>query len=268
MVHVDWGYYRTYPYRQHGEKLAAAGVPFWVAPGTATWVTLVGCNEGAIGSNRSAAQAAVEFAAQGYLNTDWGDFGHWQNLPVSFIGLASGAALSWCERTNSDDTIRGALAPHVFQDSSGVMGRIAFDLADTWQFMTANATNSSLLDRILRGGLSQKLPEGVTEATLLATRRHLETALAGLSAKGMRRPDANLIVDELANNARMALHACRLGLAVSRSEVDRGDLRRELAEDLSGIITERRRLWLARNREGGLVDSLRVLNDQVVAYGA
>jgi hypothetical protein len=266
MVHVDWGYYRAYPYRKHGAKLAEAGMPFWVAPGTSTWMTLVGCNEAALGSNRSAAQCANEFGALGYLNTDWGDFGHWQNLPVSFIGLAAGAAMSWGEKQNTDEAIRAALDPHVFRDEAGVAGGVAYSLADTWTFTVDNATQSHLLDAILRGGLKQKLPEGVTEATLSRTDAHLAAAVAALSGSRMARPDAALVVDEFGVNAGMARHACRLGLALLRGEAGGAALRRELARDMREIIEARRRVWLARNRPGGLSDSLRVLEARAEEY--
>ncbi len=267
MVHVDWGYYRDYPFRDHGAKLAAAAVPFWVAPGTGSWHTLVGCNEAALGSNRSAAQCAIEFGAQGYLNTDWGDGGHWQHLPVSFIGWAAGASLSWCQARNTDANIRNALDPHVFQDAAGVIGNTVWSLAETWTKVMENATQANLLDRLLRRGLTQPLPAGVTEKTLRLTCAHLEAALSTLPKSRLQRPDAQEIVHEYENNARLALHACRLGLAVARGEAFQDRVRQALASDLREIITEQRRLWLIRNREGGLADSLRPLQERLAEYG-
>ena len=40
----------------------------------------------------AAAEAGLKYGAIGYLNTDWGDHGHLQYLPMSFAGLAKGAA--------------------------------------------------------------------------------------------------------------------------------------------------------------------------------
>jgi len=258
MVHVDWGYYRLYPYRRHGEKLAGAGIPFWFAPGTSTWCTLTGCNEAGIGSNRSAALAGREFGALGILNTDWGDGGHWQTLPVSFIGFAAGAAVAWHEAGNTDDAIRAALDPHVFRDAAGVMGSAAYDLADTWMRVSENATASSLLDQIMREGFSCVLPQNVTAATLTAAEEHIESAVARLRGARMDRPDAALIVDEFSHNARMAVTACRMGQRRLAKDTSLGSLTR-LAPDFEAIVAEHRRVWLARNRPGGLPDSLRAL---------
>ncbi len=265
MIHVDWGYYRDYPFRAHGEKLAAAGRPFWFAPGTATWNTLVGCNEAAFGSNRSAALAAKACGAGGILNTDWGDGGHWQYLPISFIGFAAGAAMAWCEPANPDEAIRAALDPHVFHDHAKVMGKTALALADTWQHVGENVTQSNLLDRLVRDGFKHKLPDRITEKTLLATVAHMREALSELDEVQLERPDGDWVVREFINNARLALHACQLGLAIRRR--DTGKARHhQLAMDLVAIMSEHRRLWLARNREGGLKDSLRVMEEKLHDY--
>ncbi len=262
MVHVDWGYYRNYRFREHGEKLSVAGVPFWVAPGTSAWSTLVGCNEAALGSNRTAARAAIEFGSEGILNTDWGDdIGHWQHVSISFIGFAAGAAIGWCEARNTDDAIRAALDPFVFQDSAGVMGPVAWDLADTWQTVGENTTQAHMLDHILRGGWTQKLPDNVTEATLRATVARLDAAVARLAEVRLQRPDAALMTAEFADNARLARYACRLGVALCRGETGSAAVRRELADDMHEMIAERRRIWLARNRAGGLEDSLKKLTE-------
>jgi hypothetical protein len=260
MLHVDWGYYRNYPFQEHGEKLAAAGLPFWFAPGTSAWGTLVGCNEAGVGSNRSASKAALACGAGGLLNTDWGDGGHWHYLPVSFIGFAAGAALAWGEKANSDEDIRMALDPHVFQDAAGVMGRAATALADTWERVTENATQANLLDRILREGAAFKPPANMTTATLAAAEDHLETALAALAGARMNRPDAALILAEFANNGRMALTACRMG---RRLLAGQSPLTRELAGSFETICTEHRRLWISRNRPGGLDDSLRLFKTRL-----
>jgi hypothetical protein len=262
MIHVDWGYYRRHPFREHGEKMTRVGIPFWFAPGTSTWCTLTGCNEAGIGSNRSAAQAGVEFGAGGILNTDWGDHGHWQTLPVSFIGFAAGAAVAWNEAGNTDEAIRAALDPHVFRDSAGVMGSAAYDLADTWQHVSENATASSHLHQIMQDGFTVSLPANVTSATLADAEAHIEGALDRMRGARMDRPDAALILDEFAHNGRMAMTACRMGRLVLAKDIGATALA-GLAPAFEKIVAGHRRVWLARNRPGGLPDSLRVLETRL-----
>ncbi len=57
----------------------------------------------------NAAQAGLKHGALGLLNTDWGDGGHWQILPISYLGLALGAAMSWRAETNRDIDLPGVL---------------------------------------------------------------------------------------------------------------------------------------------------------------
>jgi hypothetical protein len=262
MVQVDWGYYRLYPYREHGAKLAEAKIPFWFAPGTSTWCTLTGCNEAGLGSNRSAVQAGIEFGAGGILNTDWGDAGHWQTLPVSFIGFAGGAAIAWYEAGNPDGVIRATLDPHVFHDAAGVMGAAAYDFADAWMKTSENPTCAAYLHELLANGLACALPPNVTAATLVATEAHVLGAIERMCHARLVRPDGALIVEEFAHNARMAVAACRLGRMLREQDTSEHS-RAAVAHELELVVSEHRRVWLARNRPGGLEDSLRVIETRL-----
>jgi hypothetical protein len=76
------------------------------------------------------------------------------------------------------------------------------------------------------------------------------------------------MIEEFKNGIRMALHACRLASAILDERTEDASVRAELARDMESIVPERRRIWLARNREGGLADSLRVLDEQLKTYRA
>jgi hypothetical protein len=92
---------------------------------------------------------------------------------------------------------------------------------------------------------------------LAETQEYIRAVLAPLSRAQMARPDAALIRDEFTNAARMLQHACARGLAASRPD---------LATQMREILAEHRRLWLARNRPGGLTDSTRVLEQRLHEY--
>ena len=77
-----------------------SGRPFWVAPGTSTWNSIVGRLDNAVSNLADAAEAGTDAGAGGYLVTDWGDGGHHQPLWVSYPPLAYGGAVSWCLATN------------------------------------------------------------------------------------------------------------------------------------------------------------------------
>lgn len=79
-------------------------IPFYVCPGTSSWNTVVGRTDNAVANLVSAAHHGRENGAVGYLITDWGDNGHWQTLPVSYLGFMAGAGLAWNAEAN--DVVR------------------------------------------------------------------------------------------------------------------------------------------------------------------
>ncbi|MCS6829707.1 MAG: glycoside hydrolase family 20 zincin-like fold domain-containing protein [Armatimonadota bacterium] len=268
VVALEWGYEATHPFDEHGAKFAASGIPFYVCPGTSSWNTIAGRTDNCLGNLRNAAENGLKHGAIGYLNTDWGDNGHWQYLPVSYLGFAAGAAFSWCYTANHDIDIVRALDVHVFRDDAEVMGRLAYDLGNAYQKVGHLTGNSSLLFHFLHAPLTAPLPEGVTEETIRATMEYIRNVTEPLIRARMDRADATLIVDEFANAARMLLHGCRRALAVRSGVINTVSERRDLAVEMRAILGEHRRLWMARNREGGLQDSTRVLEQRLKEYEA
>lgn len=63
-------------FTRNAAPFADAGVPFWVAPGTSSWNSLIGRLDNARANLLDAAHRATELGAGGLLITDWGDNGH------------------------------------------------------------------------------------------------------------------------------------------------------------------------------------------------
>ena len=63
-----------------------------MSEGFAMALRTTGRTDNAIANLKSAAACGVANGAIGYLNTDWGDIGHLQYLPISYLGFAAGAA--------------------------------------------------------------------------------------------------------------------------------------------------------------------------------
>lgn len=100
MIAIEWGYDADHPFERNCARYAAAGVPFYVAPGTSSWCSLLGRTENSLENLRNAAINGKANGAIGYLITDWGDLGHWQFLPVSYGPMAYGAAACWAYDAN------------------------------------------------------------------------------------------------------------------------------------------------------------------------
>jgi hypothetical protein len=269
----EWGYDDDHPYDERCAQLAASGVPFWVTPGTSSWSSLVGRHTNARNTCRIAAEAALAHGAVGYLNTDWGDQGHLQQWIVSEPILSYGAAVSWCVDSNADIDLAAALSTHIFEDPTGHLAAAVLAVADAHRLVTPQFPNMSAIVANLyypQLPVGRSLTTGLTAEELDRVDATLAAARQEVSAARPRREDAALLVDEatfgidlvalLVRDARLRLEGDgHIGSVPA-------DDRAALTADLDALITRYRALWLARNRLGGLVDSVAWLENLRAAY--
>jgi hypothetical protein len=232
---------------------------------------VAGRTNNALGNLASAAENGLRHGAAGYLITDWGDNGHWQTLPASYVGFAMGAAYSWAYEANRARDVPQAVSAHAFGDPTGSAGRVAYDLGNVYRAVGVEPGNSSVLFWTLLRPLAD-LDEEEPRVPAPAFRKALaaiDDALAPLEQARIDRPDAAQTRRELELAARMLRHSCRRALLALRDEGLNGpQTRRELADDMRGIIGEYEELWLGRNRRGGLRDSVARLQRALQDYAA
>jgi len=265
-IALEWGYEADHPFDKKTEAFADAGISFYVCPGTSSWRSLGGRTDNCVENIRSAVKSGLKHGAIGILITDWGDLGHWQQLPISYLGWAYGAALGWGYERNADLDLQAALDRFAFHDQAGVMGKLLYDLGNTYQQPGVVIPNSSVLFLAYTipldiSGISS-LP-GLYAETIIkaqqspnkirATIEYIDESISALGRARMTRSDADLIKEEVQLTADMLKHGAKRLL----STIDRSGIRKEDLLDEFRIITATyRRLWLARNRPGGLSDSL------------
>ncbi len=238
VIALNWGYEADHPFDKQTAAFAAAGVPFYVCPGTSTWNSIAGRTDNCLANLQNAAEAGRRHGAAGYLITDWGDNGHLQYQSASYLGFMAGAAMSWCAETNAKADWAAALDRFALPG----LGRVAVDLGNVYQATGKPNANGSTLFRLLVPPPFDAHPErGLTAANLDAA----EAAIHSVAIDG-----EGLDADEFRSAAAM-LHLC----------VAAGRRRLGLPADLdpAPVIAEHRRLWFARNRPGGLDDSCRRL---------
>lgn len=255
VIALEWGYEANHPFDDHCAKFAAAGLEFYVCPGTSSWNSVAGRTDNALANLISAAENGIKHGATGYLNTDWGDNGHWQPLPVSYIGFAAGAAYSWSLDANRNLDIALAASLYGFDDLTGYMGKAAYDLGNVYKKIGKIPENASALFDALQKPLDKTRvnQETVTPESALLTMQSIKTGLSLLASSGSNRPDAGLLIQELQFAAHVLQHACQRILYISgASEKSSAELR----SDVDDIIREHGKVWLARNRPGGLKESI------------
>jgi hexosaminidase len=268
LIAMEWGYEAVHPFAEHSALFAQSGIPFYVCPGTSSWNSLVGRTDNTIATIRVAAENGLKNGAIGLLNTDWGDNGHFQPLSSSFLGFAYGAAASWYLAGNQDIT-PAALDWFVFEDSAGIMGKLVYDLGNIYHLIGPDHINGQVAAYALQWSQEKSTPMlnrykawGRGEANLTPDNlrnmiARIDEILQPIVHAQMQRPDAALIKDEFVQAARLLQHGTRWLLVLQGDEDhDPADLKAEL----QGLTQSQQTVWLARNRPGGLADSIERFN--------
>jgi hypothetical protein len=271
----EWGYDDWYPFDERCAALADAGVPFWVTPGTSSWMSVLGRVTNARNTCRKAAEAALAHGGAGYLNTDWGDNGHIQQPVISEPGLAYGAAVSWCLDSNADLDLGAALSAHVFGDATGALAEALLSLGDAHRLVSPQFPNMSTLVMNLyypQLHVGRGLTKGLTAGELDQVQGCLEEARASVARSRPDRDDAPTLRDEVVFSIDLVAllqrdAGARLAGDGSLASVPQA-ARDQLGSELDALVERYVRLWLANNRPGGLEDSLTWLENLRAAYAS
>lgn len=96
-IALEWGYELIQSQRMTAHCIAFrdAGVRYYVCPSVNTHGSLTSRMDVTTFNLRTCAELAVEYGAEGYLLTDWGDGGHYQQWTWSMTPISLGGQYSW-----------------------------------------------------------------------------------------------------------------------------------------------------------------------------
>lgn len=267
-IALEWGYEAGHPFAEKSALFAQSGIPFYVCPGTSSWLTISGRTENMIGCLRNSIENGLKFGAIGVLNTDWGDLGHWQQLPISYAGFAYGAGLSWYASGNQEVDLPTVLSRYAFRDDANVMGKLAYDLGNAYQQTGVSVFNGTIFHwsyirsletmrknwmRLDDDSMRVLNDDVLLRENLYQTLEYVDQVMQPLDDARMQRADEALVKREFEHSANMLRHAIkRILFYLNDTTIDKA----EMLEDLDAIIAEQKALWLSRNRLGGLETSL------------
>lgn len=268
LIALAWGYEANTPFDNWCAALANAGLETWVCPGTSSWRSITSRTSDRIANINTAAAAGMNHNATGLLLTDWGDLGHHQQWPISLNAIAHAAQAAW----NPNKAINTqATSLHLFNDTSNKLSAWLDELGDIDQALRnifgppaadgcpSHLHNASALFTDLHRPLADtNRPGSIDNWQVVADR--LVTARQALPDTGDRQ-----VSDELQHTLDVTDLAAARAIAIRRglSAADRKDL----ASRLESIVAEHERLWQARSRPGGLLESTshyRTLIDELV----
>ncbi len=261
-IALNWGYEANHPFPKETALFARAKIPFYVCPGTSTWMTLIGKNDNAFTNLRRAAAAGRRQGAIGYLNTDWGDGGHPQPLAVSWPLIVAGAALSWHGKAFDEKRLAPVLNRDVYQDPTGKVARAALALGLAHQKLKFTALNETPLGTVItapppeqrelfcRNGLKHfaKIPAKNIRAALSEIARQQRVLAQARPAQAAGR----LLARELSLAARLAALSCSYMLWQQLCAAGKNTAAKKLAapmvRELKKLDREFKAYWPLRNQ--------------------
>jgi hypothetical protein len=229
------------------------------------------------------------------------ELGHWQYLPVSYAGFVVGGGLSWNSKGYNESLLEDYLDVSVYKDLNKVMGSFSLDLERYNQFEEIFAPNMTLINLGFQFGLMDQ----VLYQTILNSFPSTFTKLAPADMVNMiyerfklRQPydfqglldyldvlereldDAELHcleADLITSEFRNAIAFIRVGATLKNyieqeqkmSRMEKIEYLQKFKDEYSVFLNEHKRLWLSRNKSGGLVArSWERLKDRTFATAA
>ena len=262
LVALNWGYEADHPFEKEAAQFAKAKIPFYVCPGTSTWMTLIGKHDNAFANLRAAAKAGRKHGARGYLITDWGDGGHPQPLAVSWPLFVACAALAWNAKDFDESKLAAVLSRDVFGDASGKVAGAALRLGVAHRKLGVVALNETPLGTVIaaypaerrelfcRNGAKwfSKIPAAKVRAAL----REVEKQRAVLLRAKPEAASGRILTRELELAARMAAESCHIMLWQQAVAAGKVSAARRLAaagiRRLEKLEREFKAYWPARNK--------------------
>lgn len=267
IIALEWGYNPDQPSIENCKKFEKSGIKYFVCPGTRTWNSITGFTDHMKSNLLNAAIGGKEHGAAGFLNTDWGEGGHWHPLPVSYASFCYGAALSWGVDQNKEVDIAAYLDRFVFEDENKKMGRFVLELGNYYlkEKETVNYDGSGIFRTLYYSQLDDRdnflaflnLPD-IEQEDFRNVKDYINNLYDDLDRAEMKCADAELIEAEFRVSMRLLLHGANLGLFKLDKSINAEERRKrleELLEDITLIIRDYKINWLKRNRSGGLEKS-------------
>ena len=267
---LEWGYNGDHPFDAHGGLFAQSGRQFYVCPGTSTWQSLAGRWDNAVANLRNAAQAGLKHGATGFLNTDWGDYGHQQALAVSILPMAYGAGVAWNVQYNAPEDLIQAAGAQLLADPTGSVAAAMAALGNVYQHIARTALPNASLDfKLMREPWHEKEFLGQANAHTLADEyqrvaacgRCFENPAPGLkSDQQLTRKELALTTDQILYTLTRTI--ARLDFFAGRPPTNH----EQQIECLSSLKERYRELWMQRNKQSRVEDILAIFNQRMAEH--
>ena len=224
-------------------------MPFLIAPGTSSWLSLGTRGENARQNIQRAVHCALQYGAEGTLITDWGDRGHHQFWVSSWIPVFQMAGAAWAGALPDNASLRRALSLFLDWSAETDWAEILLRIASLDQHFSHKPHNASPLYQFLVAdpeGL-RELQEKIAPAELKSAAHQIQDLLSQVP------PDVPDPQPQILHTLKLLEIAVQRGLGTAR------------AEHLRKLLPSYSKVRLRESRPGGLAESMGHLH-QVVAW--
>jgi hypothetical protein len=264
LVLLDWWYEAEFDF-DRVKVFAENGIEFLVCPGTSSWNCLFPRVETSLRNIERWAEAGRRHGARGLLNTDWGDYGHYNLQGNSWLAYAWGAQQAWSGECD-EGVFDRAFSRLLFDDPSGEVARLYRALGAVhdagFPLWNASAIQCLFFDELEQSVFIQASKRAAlarSERALARVRQRLGRAKARFGDRS--RTHAELVY--AADASLVAVRKAQAGLDHlewrRRPERFKAVDRRRLARTLDALAEQQaalgrtfRRLWLARSAVSNL----------------
>ena len=271
LVLLDWWYEADFDFNRV-RVFARNGIDFMVCGGTSSWNSLFPRVANSLANISGWANAGRRHGALGFLNTDWGDHGHYNLQGNSLLAYAWGAQEAWSGAASASHFDR-AFSRLFFGDSRGEVARIYRSLGAIHN-PGFKVFNGSPLQYLFFDSVESAYFIGASRPTPLASsRERLERLRPRIESALAKAPRGALELRELlyaTDASAFALRKAEAGLAYLAWRKEPSSLgaagRRRLARELIDLSGEQlalgrrfRGLWLERAKASNLESTLKRL---------
>ncbi len=264
LIAMNWGYEANHPFEKETKAFADAGIEFYVCTGTSAWNSIAGRWNNALGNIKSAAIHGLKNGATGFMITEWGDNGHLQQFPVPVPGYTAGASAAWRGSKGTEINFEKNLSIHYFKDKTKKAAKALLKMADLYNDYSNNMHNMSIFSAVLLGSSYNGYQEEyhkfgeIDFLPAIPVLDQVDRLLEEMEITGL---DSYLLAEELLFTSKFLRFGVDIatdifstpGRNIKEIPLSR---RKEFSLSIHSLIPEFKRLWLNRNRDGGLIDSL------------
>lgn len=272
MLFIDWGYDANYPFNRHLKQLSDLNIKFLAAPATTSWCSFLGRTNDWWENIQNACVYTHVHGGEGVIVTDWGDFGHLQFLPISYAPLVFTGLMSWRVREGTFFThLPEYLNKVIFKDTKNLMANTIIEFGNYYRYYNDYRSNGTVAFYIFMWATHATTEDDPVnyflernKASILSKEQYellnnfLEARETELDLTNMQVSDAELIKAELKQSSSLVKLINKLSYSFneSLSKQEKISLLEEIINFKEKLISEQKRLWLARNKYSDLDTSI------------